>query len=544
MKRGLSTLLLVVIMIGVAYAQENVTPVKNIIIMIPDGTSPSVYSATRWYKNYNNMGKRLNVDPYICGTVTTFSSDAPIGDSAPTTSTYVNGHPAQAGNISIYPEATAHDLFPVDANRSLQPATTLLEAMKLEQGKSTGVVVTSQFCHATPADATAHHYNRSNYAVLAEQMAAQNLNVVFGGGTKYISENMRRYFRKNGTTLIENDKKAFLNSSDDKVWAIFGERAVPYDLDRDTTLIPSLAEMTGKAIELLNRNKKGFFLLVEGSKVDWAAHDNDAVGIITEFKAFDDAIGVAMEFAKKDGETLVVVLSDHCNSGFSIGRNSCKNYTKLTIDELFGMVSKYKKTGRGLEEILLNIAPNDIKTIFNQYTEIDLTNEELERLLGSKNYKKADASVSSNNENMYRHIMDIMNDRTCFGFTTYGHTGGEVLLAAYHPKGELPVGNRYNFELHDYLYKASGLQTPLVEFTDKLFVKHTDVFKGYNYSIDKTDKEIPTLIVKKGRKTLRVKAFSSEAELNGKTFDLGSVVVYIDKNDTFYLPKNIIDQIL
>lgn len=542
MKRILNTLILTIIFVGVGMAQNTVLPVKNIIILIPDGTSASVYSAARWYKHYNNMGKRLHVDPYICGTVTTFSSDAPIGDSAPTTSTYVNGNLAQAGNVSIYPETSENDIFSVDATRSLQPAVTLLEAMKIVQKKSTGVVATSEFCHATPADPSAHHYNRSNYTALAPQMAYQNLNVVFASGTNIVTDDMKTHFKNSGTTYIENDKNAMLHYSGNRVWALFEEYGLPYHIDRDTAKIPSIAEMTHKAIELLNKNENGFFLLVEGSKVDWAAHANDAVGMITEFIAFDEAVGVAMDFAKEDRETLVLVVSDHGNSGFSIGSRNCPGYTKLSLEELFGAVSKFKRTSEGLEQILLKTDSENIKSVFNEYTGIEITDKELDSLLQAKNNKESNYMNVSNSFTMRHTIIDIMNARTCFGYTSGGHTGEEVLLAAFHPNGDLPIGNRFNFELHDYLYKASGLQTPLEELTDKLFAKHSDVFSGYSYTIDKTNKEVPTLVVKKGRKTLRIKAFSSVAELNGEPVQIGSVVVYIDKNDTFYLPRKLVDK--
>ena len=94
--------LLFIFFATIVFAKE-VRPVKNVILMIPDGTSIGVYSSARWYKVYNNMGDALNVDPYFTGTVSTFSSNAPIGDSAPTTSCYMTGIPARSGNVSIYP---------------------------------------------------------------------------------------------------------------------------------------------------------------------------------------------------------------------------------------------------------------------------------------------------------------------------------------------------------------------------------------------------------------------------------------------------------
>lgn len=520
-------------------AQE-VKPVKNVIVMIPDGTTTSVYSAARWYKFYNNLGERLHIDPYFTGTVTTHSSNAPIGDSAPTGSTFATGILQQSGNIAIYPEVSKNDLYPTDASRTYQPAATILEAMKIEQNKATGLVVTCEFPHATPADFSAHHYSRANYKALAPQMAYQNLDVMFGGGSGILTDEIKQHFKNKGTTLIQDDKNALLNyNGNGNVWALFGDKALPYDIDRNPNNVPSISEMTEKALQVLLKNENGFFLMVEGSQVDWAAHANDPIGIITEYLAFDEAVGKVMEFAEKDGNTAVVIMSDHGNSGFAIGSNHCPGYDKLSIEELFGAVSQYKLSANGIEAMLINTKPENIKSEFKKYTGIDITDEELQTLLSSKNYKEGDYTKVGTSNNLAHNIVNILNSRTCFGYTTGGHTGEETLLASYHPLDNILRGNVRNVDVNAYLQQVAGLETPLSELSDRIFVKHTDVFSGMKTDINKTDKDFPILTVKRGRNTLEIKAFSSVAKLNGKPFDIGSVVVYIDKNDTFYLPKEL-----
>lgn len=164
---------------------------------------------------------------------------------------------------------------------------------------------------------------------ITPQMAFNNLSVMLGGGNEFVSDDMKQHFKNTGTTLIQNDRNAMLNFNGEKVWALFQDRAMSYDLDRNPAEEPSVSEMTEKAIEVLNKNPNGFFLMVEGSKVDWAANANDPAGIIGEYLAFDKAVGKAIEFAKKDGNTTVVILPDHGNSGFSIGRNGMKrSYSK------------------------------------------------------------------------------------------------------------------------------------------------------------------------------------------------------------------------
>jgi len=521
--------------------RKQVRPTKNVIVMIPDGTSIGVVSAARWYQIYNKLGgNNLAIDPYLCGTVKTHSSNAPIGDSAPTTSAYMTGMPQQTGNVSIYPVADPeNDLIQVDPSKAYQPLATILEAAKYQQNKATGLVVTVEFPHATPADCAAHYYARGKYEYIASQMAYQNLDVMFGGGNSILTDDIKQYFKNTGTKLIQDDIKAFRDfNGKENVWALFCEREHPYDLDRDPNIVPSLDEMTKKALDRLSQNENGFFLMVEGSKIDWSAHGNDAIGCITEYLAFDKAVATVMDFAQKNGETTVIVLPDHGNSGFTIGRRDLKSYDKASLDKLFKNVSQYKKTGEGLERILLKSKPEDFKSIFKEYTNIDLNQEELDLLLSSKNYKEADYMKVSNSVNMGSSIIKIMDEHTYFGFTTGGHTGEEVFLAAYHPNGDLPIGMNTNIEINQYLADALGIKTTLAEMTNEIFAKHTDVFNGMEYSIDKSS-DFPVLKVKKGNMTLTIPAFKSVAYLNDQPIALRSVTVYIDKNDTFYIPRSL-----
>lgn len=526
-----------------AFSHE-VQPVKNVIVMIPDGTSIGVYSAARWFKYYNGQGNELNVDPYITGTVTTLSSNAPIGDSAPTGSAYATGVLQQTGNVAIHPEVSDNDIFGVDASRTYQPAATILEASKVEKNKAVGLVVTCEFPHATPADFSAHYYSRGNYDALASQIAYQNLDVMFGGGNGILTDNIKQHFTKNGTTLIQDDRDGLLNySGNGKVWALFGDRALPYNIDRNPEKVPSIAEMTEKALEVLSQHENGFFLMVEGSQVDWAAHANDAATIINEYLAFDEAVGKVMEFAHADGNTAVIILSDHGNSGFTIGTNNCPGYDKLSIDQLFETVSGIKLSANAIESILVKTKPENIKSEFKKYTGIDITDEDMETLLSSKNYHESDYMKVGTTNNMARNIVNILNSNMCFGFTTGGHTGEDVLLAAYHPQGDVPRGHLMNWQVNEYLQQVTGLETSLQGLSDEIFAKHTDLFNDEDATIDKTDAKFPVLNIKKGNNSLEIKAFTSVAKLNGEPFDIGSVVVYIDKNDTFYLPKSLRDKL-
>jgi alkaline phosphatase len=317
---------------------------------------------------------------------------------------------------------------------------------------------------------------------------------------------------------------------------------MPHDIDNDKSRYPSLAEMTEKAIEKLSKNENGFFLMVEGSKVDWAAHANDPIAMITDMLAFDKAFGVAVDFAKKNGETVVIAVPDHGNSGISIGSDHCPGYGSLTKDDLFKNVTEYKASAATIVEILKETEKNEVKNVFKKYTNIDLTDGQLDTIVSSKDYKK---SVLSNEERMKgtslkKVITEILNSKTCFGFTTGGHTGEEVFLAIHSPENSYrPTGFITNTDLHKYMAEILAVGN-LENHTADYFAKHTEVFANYKWKINRTNKDFPVLEVEKDKKNkLIINPYTNIVLLNGKEIKLNSVVVYVDKTDTFYLPKSL-----
>ena len=561
MKKAISLLLLLAVIFMPVKAQdvENVKPVKNVILLIPDGTSLATVSTARWLQWYTNPDKpKLNIDPYLCGTIRTHSSNAPIGDSAPTTSCYMTGQPSRTGYVSTYPENDGdNDIYPTDPSRAFQPLTTVLEAAKMKQGKATGLVFTCEFPHATPADCSAHSYNRGKYEWIAPQMAHNDLNVVIGGGASLLPEESEAYLKGNGYGVFKNDIDGMRNYKGNNMWALFGDREMAYDIDRDPAKQPSLEEMTRKAIEKLSQNPNGFFLMVEGSKVDWAAHANDPVGMATDFLAYDRACGAALEFARQNGETAVIMVPDHGNSGISIGRRDCAGYDKLSKDQLFHQFSLYKLTAEGFAKKVNSIPASEVQNLFRTNAGFELTPEELDALNHCKDYKnspipenersiKGKGSLYSGSLTSF--MSQLLTSRTCFGFTTGGHTGEEVFIAAYHPdRASLPIGMHTNIELNHYLCSLFGMtHDTLEELTAGNFAPHTEVFKDFKCEIvpAKDEKGSPSLVVKNKKKQINITPFSNIVTIGKKGQEeirLNSVIVYVDKNNTFYLPTKLVE---
>ena len=524
----------------------NVKPVKNVILMIPDGCSLATYSTARWYQWYTNPDKpKLNIDPYICGTVRTTCSNAPIGDSAPTTSCYMTGYPGLAGWVSTYPVADAkNDIYPMDSARAYQPLTTVLEACRMLKNKATGLVCTCYFSHATPADCSAHNYNRNDNAGIVAQQVHNGVDVIIGGGDKNLTQEQEQYLVSKGYSVIRKDVAAMRQCTNDKMWALMADKELAYDIDRDATKEPSLAEMTEVAISKLSKSDNGFFLMVEGSKVDYCAHTNDPIGLVTEYLAFDHACKVAFDFAEKNGETAVIVVSDHGNSGLSIGRRDWHSYARDSKDKMFSALRGMKASSDAVA-YRLNKAPfEDAQKVFQELCGFKLTEKELEALKYNKEYKSSPVPERDRKQHrnplyssgLSRMVAQFMTERTGLAFTSNGHTGEEVLMAAYHPDQNCrPYGMLTNIELNQYLCRLNGFtHESLDSLTESRYVPHTKVFAGNKCAI------------KDGKLTVKAKGHKYEItpntniiKVDGKEKELESVVIYVDKNNTFYLPADL-----
>jgi alkaline phosphatase len=538
--KKMNILFVLLFLIGSSLAAQS-TAVKNVIVLIPDGTSLPVVSAARWYQRYRQPDQtHLKLDPYLCGTILTYSSNAPIGDSAPTTSCYMTGYPSRAGWVATYPTADPdNDIVPVDPNRAYQPLMTVLEASRIVHDKATGLVFTCEFPHATPADCSAHSYSRSRYNWIAPQMVHNRLDVVIGGGVSLLTPDLQTYLKTEGYGVMLNNIDGFRSYEGDKMWALFADKDMSYDIDRDPVQQPSLAEMTGKAIEKLSKNENGFFLMVEGSKIDWAAHANDPIALMTDMLAFDEACGVAFDFAERDGETLVIVAPDHGNSGFSIGSVRCKSYSTMTKDQLWGPVMHFKTSNEGLIDILKSTDAAQLKAVTYDLTGIELSDDEYRQLLQCSDYNRSSLSDEERmkGSKLTQIVSEIIQSHLCFGFTTFGHTGEEVFLAVYDPRGTQLTGHHTNIELNHYMRKALGVEN-LEALTDTYFAQHKDVFDGYAFAIT-TKNEVPVLEVKNKKNRLEIRPNTNVVLLNGKEVKLSSLVIYVDKNETFYLPQHL-----
>lgn len=511
-----------------AVANSKSNTVKNVILLIPDGMSISATTIARYIVNGNEKGSnKLFMDQYVTGLVTTTWFNGPITDSAPAGTAYSTGYKSIPGSLGI------------DENKI--PKATILEAAQMKD-KSVGIIATSEFMHATPAAFSAHEEKRSNYAVIAQQMLNQDIDLLLGTGASKVKPeelNIIETAKAKGYEIV-NNKAEMEKSKAAKLWGNFSNAFnstdnLSYDIDRKASEEPSLAEMTAKAIDVLSKDKDGFFLMVEGSKIDWAAHANDTIGIVTDTLAFDKAFKTAVDFAKKDGNTIVVAVTDHGNSGISIGSYDLLGYDSAPFSILTplkgatktaeGAMALLKEDKSNVDEILKAYGINPAG-----YTPADITSKDRD----TYNNAKVNRLITIfKTEPTSSNLIKIMNQKAYIGYTTGGHTGEDVPVYLYTPEkvSKAPLmGVNENTDV--CIFVASSLGLSLEEATKKLFVDVTER-KGASISGN-------VLTLNENGKTLTIKANQSTAKLDNKTVDLnGEVAVYI--NGRFYVPQSALD---
>lgn len=272
--------------------------VKNIIFMIGDGMGLEQISAA-WVCN----GGKLNLDNFTnVGIQRTYSANKLVTDSAAAGTALATGHKTDNGMISMTPDTVA---------------VKSLAEVAMEKGKRAGAAVTCRVNDATPAVFFSHTATRKNQEDIVEQMANSGVYFLSGGGTKFWRD---REDGKDITEVVKAKGYSYVETKEDlmavesgPVVALMDSYELKPSLDRGDILPASVT----KALELLD-NRKGFFLMVEGSMIDDGGHDNKAGHTMEEIFDFDKTIGLVLEWAAKDGETLVIVTGDHATGGMTL----------------------------------------------------------------------------------------------------------------------------------------------------------------------------------------------------------------------------------
>lgn len=280
---------------------------RNVIYIIGDGMGvPHIYAAMSVSQQPLNM-ERLG----ITGLQKTFSANAYITDSGAAGTALATGKKTNNGAIGV--------------DNSGKRLKSLLEIAE-EQGLATGLVSSSAVTHATPASFIAHQGSRNSYESIALDFLRTDIDVFIGGGYDHFAKrsdnlNLVDSLKSKGYEVATSMEKV-LASGADKLAGLIHPQQPPYRLKGRGDMLP---QATAKAIEILSRNRRGFFLMIEASQIDWASHAHAADTLVDETLDLDRVAGVALDYAERDGKTLVIVTSDHETGGVTITDGDLKS---------------------------------------------------------------------------------------------------------------------------------------------------------------------------------------------------------------------------
>lgn len=416
---------------------------KNVIFMVTDGMGPASLSLTRSFRQFRDnldIGDVLTLDKYLIGSSRTRSNSSLITDSAA-------GATAFSCALKTYNEAIGVDSLQ-------QPCGTILEALKLE-GYLTGLVVTTRITDATPGAFSSHVDFRSQEDLIAQHQIGEYplgrmVDLIIGGGRCHYyprgisggcrndDRNLIEEVKEQGSWSYAGNRKEFDLLDNGKnvslpLLALLADGDIPYDLDRDSEVYPSIAEQVKVALTSLSKatenSDQGFFLLIEGSRIDHAGHHNDPAAQVREVLAYDKAFEEVVKFIdESDVETVAISTSDHETGGLVTSRQISSNYPDyLWYPEV---LLNSTHSGEYLSNKIIQNLAKDLKVL-----EKFIVNEIIKKDMGISDYTpeevKSIIELSNNKSDLLYFLNNMISVRSQTGWTTHGHSAVDVNIYAY-----------------------------------------------------------------------------------------------------------------
>lgn len=426
---------------------------KNIIFVVSDGMSAGTLQLAELFANIKYGRTSCWAD--LCrqervarAWMETYSANSWVTDSAAASSSWGGGLRVKNGSINIGPNGE-------------QPVP-ILQKFK-QRGFAVGCVTSVPITHATPAGFCVNHSARDEQELIAAKYLPLRFDCMLGGGIEYfLAENredkqdLLQTFRQNGYQVVTS-KSGLTEVADDNqpILGCFHKSGIPYAVDhaQDENLlknVPSLADMASLAISRMARNPNGFVLQIEGGKVDWAAHANDTAGLIGDQLALDAALQVAIDFARKSKETLVIVTTDHgnANPGLIGTGGSMKKFEILTnMRHSNTWVMEGLKSNWEVDEIRQRV----------QYAQgIELSVEEATTL--SEHIAQLTESQRGEPKKMpFAKLAQMQKLQTGIGWAGDDHSADYVELTMFGPGSQLLPSFVKNTDLHAFMLGVTEL---------------------------------------------------------------------------------------
>lgn len=479
---------------------------RNLIFMVSDGMGPTSLSLTRSFRQTTNglpIDDVLVLDQHLIGSSRTRSTSSLITDSAAGATAFSCGAKSYNGAISVLPDHTA--------------CGTVLEAAK-QAGYMTGLVVTTRITDATPACFAAHVNKRNEEDRIAEQEVGEYplgrvVDLLLGGGRcHFLPNSTEGSCRKDNRDIVQLAKDhgfSYVDSREDfdglnfgsaiklPLLGLFADHDIPYEIDRRTQgdVYPSLDEMARTALRALSDatqdSDKGFFLMIEGSRIDHAGHANDPAAQVHEVMAYDAAFASVLDFLEKDPvDGIVVGTSDHETGGLATARQLHTSYP-----EYHWFPAGLANASHSAEHLAYQLhhhisghqsSTTSLSTISNPPK---YNREDLESYIRSSLIQQGLGIHDASDEEVARLLdnsdpwpssylfADMISRRAQVGWTTHGHSAVDVNIYASNPDYARPlVGNHENTEIGDFL--AEYLDVDVRAVTRELKEKGTGTEMG------------------------------------------------------------------
>ena len=427
---------------------------KNIIVIVSDGMSTGTLNMTDLYLS-RKTGKGTNwlqlykENKITRGLMDMASANSIVTDSAAASSSWGGGFRINNGALNVGPNGENH--------------LPIWQKFK-KAGKMAGCVTTVPITHATPAGFCVNSKSRNSQEEIAQKYLAQGFDIMMGGGNNYFAPDSRKdkrdmyqEFSNKGYQVVKNRKEMLATNNNQPILGVFYNSGLPYSIDRHnnkelTEKIPTLGEMTQKAIDKMKNHPEGFVLQVEAGKVDWAAHGNDIAGLIYDQAAHDEAIKVAIDFAEKDNDTLVIITTDHgnANPGIIYGKKA---------NEKFDTIQNYKHTN----EWILNgfgkeTSVSQVKERIEYANNFATTDKEAKLILSYYTSIKSEDGLYNARHLPFKELAKIQKQHNSTGWISMHHSADYVEIAMFGPGSDLLTPFIKNTDLHYLMLEAAEVE--------------------------------------------------------------------------------------
>ncbi|CUM67656.1 uncharacterized protein PRCAT00005357001 [Priceomyces carsonii] len=467
---------------------------KNVIFMVTDGMGPASLSLARSFKQHRDklpINDILELDKYLIGSSRTRSSSSLVTDSAAGATAFSCALKTYNGAIGVSPDKA--------------PCGTILEALKL-RGYLTGLVVTTRITDATPAAFSSHADYRFQEDLIAQQQLGEYplgrmVDLILGGGRCHFYPNsIEGGCRSDDRNLIEEVKAkgewSYVGNREEfdalklgenvslPLLGLLADTDIPYAIDRDSSVYPSLAEQVKVALTALSKatedSDEGFFLMIEGSRIDHAGHHNDPAAQVREVLDYDDAFKEVIKFIDEtDIPTVALSTSDHETGGLVTSRQVSPSYPDYLWYPQVLLNSTH--SGDYLATKIVNTKDENILDSF-------ISKQIIEKEMGIKDYTSDEIALIKQNANNQGNLLYVLNNmislRSQTGWTTHGHSAVDVNIYAHTNSEDIKQKLFSNKENYGLLGNHENIELGLFmeSITDIDLSKVTEMIKDTHHS--------------------------------------------------------------